>query len=151
VATPPQIGNWSISIVPEGWKIVPDYGLRRTGAGLFPSNVVLTEEQLPQGMTLGRYIDNQIEIMKYSLPEPQIKGPAPVLLFGDEETYKLDVRYKSSDERLVVQLQIYTVASKSVGIATFTTVQEETSAVRDAFRAIGKGLTFAKGSPLNRH
>jgi hypothetical protein len=133
-----------MAAVPNEWEVVPNCGVRRTGENVFPSTVVVTEEVLPEGMTLERYVTNSIEIMRRLLPEPNIKGPDAFAFPEVEQAQRLEVAYKSNDERSVVQRQIYTLAAGQVGIVTFTTVAEEASNVSGAFRMIGGGLRFAK-------
>jgi hypothetical protein len=133
-----------MTAVPAEWEVVPNCGLRRTGENIFPSTVVVTEEVLPDGMTLERYVANSIEIMQRLLPEPNIKGPDAFAFPEVEAAQRLEIAYKSSDDRSVIQRQIYTLAAGIVGIVTFTTVAEESSNVSGAFRMIGGGLRFAK-------
>jgi hypothetical protein len=133
-----------MAAVPNEWEVVPNCGVRRTGENVFPSTVVVTEEELPEGMTLERYVANSIEIIRRLLPEPNIKGPDAFAFPEVEQAQRLEVAYKSSDERSVVQRQIYTLAAGQVGIVTFTTVVEDASNVSGAFRMIGGGLRFAK-------
>jgi len=132
-----------MAAVPNEWEVVPNCGVRRTGENVFPSTVVVTEEVLPEGMTLQRYVTNSIGIMRRLLTEPNIKGPDAFAFPDVEQAQRLDVAYKSNDERSVVQRQIYTLAAGQVGIVTFTTVAEEASSVLGAFRMIGGGLRFA--------
>jgi hypothetical protein len=139
-----QIGSWSIAAVPAEWEVVPDCGLRRTGANVFPSTVIVTEEVLPGGMTLERYVTNSIEIMRRLLPEPSIKGPDGFSFPDVDQAQRLEIAYQSKDERSVVQRQIYALAAGQVGIVTFTTVAEDVSNVSGAFRTIGGSLRFGQ-------
>ena len=141
---PLKIGSWSLRTIPEGWEVVPNYGLRSAAENTFPSTVVLTEERLQEGMTLQGYVANSIEIMRRLLPEPIIKGPDSFTFPEVEAAQSLEIAYRSKDERSVVQRQIYTLSAGIVGIVTFTTVAEESSKVSGAFRTIGGGLRFAK-------
>jgi hypothetical protein len=144
---PLKIGSWSVRTIPAGWDVVPNYGLRSAAENTFPSTVVLTEEKLPEGMTLPGYVANSIEIIRRLLPEPKIKGPDPFSFPEAEEAQQLAVAYESKDDRSVVQRQIYAGAAGVVGIVTFTTIEEEMSNVSGAFRAIGSGLRFGEALP----
>ncbi len=144
---PLKIGSWSVRTIPAGWEVVPNYGLRSAAENAFPSTVVLTEENLPEGMTLQGYVANSVEIIRRLLPEPQIKGPDPFTFPKAEAAQQLAVAYKSKDDRSVVQRQIYAGVAGLVGIVTFTTVEEEMSNVSGAFRAIGSGLRFGEALP----
>ncbi len=139
-----KIGSWSVHTIPLEWEVVPNYGLRSASENTFPSTVVLTEENLPDGMTLQGYVANSVEIIRRLLPEPKIKGPDPFNFPEVDEAQQLAVAYQSKDDRSVVQRQIYTLVANLVGIVTFTTVAEESSNVSGAFRMIGGGLRFAK-------
>jgi hypothetical protein len=136
-----------MAAVPNEWEVVPNFGLRRTGENVFPSTVVVTEEVLPDGVTLALYVANSVEIMRRLLPEPNIKGPDGFAFPEVEQAQRLEIAYKSMDERAVVQRQIYTLSAGQVGVVTFTTVAEDASNVSGAFRMIGGGLRFAKKEP----
>ena len=137
-----KFGSWSLDTVPGGWEPLPE-GLRRAGQNVFPSNVVLMEEPLPAGMTLQRYVENQIQVMQHVLPDPKVKGPESVALFASDQCQTLRVSYQSSDGQPVVQAQIYTTSGQHVGIVTFTTVQPQQAEVEKDFKSIAKGLRFA--------
>jgi len=145
MVAPLKIGSWLVGAIPAEWEILPDHGVRRAGQRVFPSTVVVTEEKLPEGMDLQKYIANQIVVMQHVLPEPNIQGPDRFTFPEVDEAQRLAVKYKSKDGRSVVQMQIYTGSAGLVGIVTFTTVEEELSGVSGAFRTIGSGLRFGKG------
>jgi|SRR5262249_41717635 len=136
-----QIGSWQLGAVPADWELLPE-GLRRTGENVFPSNVVVSEEPLPEGMTLKRYVENQVEVMQQVLTEPKIQGPETTMIFGSEPSYTLRVSYESSERHRVVQAQIYTAIEDQVGIVTFTTLQQQQAEVEKDFKAIAKALRF---------
>ena len=144
---PLKIGSWSVRTIPAGWEVVPNYGLRSVAENTFPSTVVVTEEKLPEEMTLQAYVANSVEIIRRLLPEPKIKGPDRFSFPEVEEAQQLAVAYRSKDDRAVVQRQIYAGAAGVVGIVTFTTVEEEMANVSGAFRAIGSGLRFGAAPP----
>ena len=146
MATATKFGNWSLSVIPPGWEVVPEFGLRRAEKDAFPSNLVLTEEKMPDGMTLLSYVKNQVQIMERLLPQPTIVGPDRIPLPGAEGAQSLRVSYKSNEQRSVVQTQIYASARDLVGIATFTTVEEEAGQVAETFKAVGKALRFTEGT-----
>jgi hypothetical protein len=141
-----KFGNWLLTAIPSGWEAVPELGLRRGDKDSFPSNLVLTEEKMAGGMTLLSYVKDQQQIMERLLPQPVIVGPVQFLLRGEDTGQEISVSYKSNEQRLVVQSQIYVSAYDLVGIATFTTVQEELAQVRETFRTLREALSFADGS-----
>lgn len=141
MSTPVRIGNWSVSEIPRGWELVSD-GLRRSLENVFPSNVVFTEEPLAVGMTVHAYIENQIQVMRQLLRDPQIKGPEATPGFNSEQSQTLWIAHQSSEGHPMVQTQTYAVVEEQVGIVTFTTVEQERADVENDFKTIAKGLRF---------
>jgi hypothetical protein len=137
-----RIGGWSLSVVPSGWELLEQQGVRRAGKDVFPSNVVATEEELPQDKTLQQYIDSQVFLMDKIIPEVKHGAPARATIRGAAEAFALEVRFPSADGRPVVQRQVYARAGRSVGILTFTTLEKELPAIRHDFDSILDGVAF---------
>jgi len=137
-----HIGGWSLSVVPSGWELVEQQGIRRAGKDIFPSNVVVTEEQLPQDKTLQQYVDSQVFLMHQVIPQAKLQAAGPATIRGAGEAFALEIRFPSDDGRLVVQRQVYARAGRSVGILTFTTLEEELLTIRHVLDSILSGVTF---------
>lgn len=137
-----QIGGWSLAIIPPGWELLEQQGLRRAGKDIFPSNAVVTEEQLPQDKTLRQYMDSQVFLMHQVIPQVKVEGAVPATIRGAAEAFALEVRFPSDDGRPVAQRQVYARAGRSVGILTFTTLEEELPMIRPVFDSILGGVTF---------
>ena len=137
-----RIGGWSLGSVPWGWELLEQQGIRRAGKDVFPSNAVVTEEPLPQDKTLRQYIDSQVFLMDQVIPEVKHGAAARATIRGAAEAFALEIRFPSDDGRLVVQRQVYARAGRSVGILTFTTLEEELPMIRPVFDSILGGVTF---------
>ena len=70
-----HIGRWEVRLVPHGWVYVPDFGIRKAGEGMVPSNVAVNEDTLLCGDKLALYLDAQIALMKNTFKDPMIAGP----------------------------------------------------------------------------
>jgi len=137
-----QIGGWSLGSVPWGWELLEQQGIRRAGSDVFPSNAVVTGEQLPQGKTLRQYVDSQVFLMHQLVPEVKLGAVAEATIRGAAEAFALEIRFPSDDGRPVVQRQVYARAGQWVGILTFTTLEKELPAVRHDFDSILDGVAF---------
>jgi hypothetical protein len=137
-----RIGGWSLGSVPSGWELLEQTGLRRAGKDIFPSNVVVTEEQLPQDKTLQQYVDSQVFLMEKIVPEVKHGTAAPAAISGAAEAFALEIRFPADDGRPVVQRQVYARVGRSVGILTFTTLEKELPTVRRDFDSILDGVAF---------
>jgi len=137
-----QIRGWTLGSVPSGWELVEQQGIRRAGKDVFPSNVVATEEQLPQDKTLQQYIDSQVFLMDQVIPEVKHGDAMQAAIGGAAEAFALEVRFPSDDGRRVVQRQVYARADRSVGILTFTTLEKELPTIRHDFDSILGGVAF---------
>jgi hypothetical protein len=137
-----QIGGWSLGSVPSGWELLEQLGLRRAGKDIFPSNAVVTEEPLPQDKTLQQYIDSQVFLMHQVIPEVKLAAGVRATIRGAAEAFALEIRFPSDDGRPVAQRQVYARAGRSVGILTFTTLEEELPMIRPVFDSILGGVTF---------
>jgi pSer/pThr/pTyr-binding forkhead associated (FHA) protein len=137
-----QIGGWSLRSVPSGWELLEQQGIRRAGKDVFPSNAVVTEEELPQDKTLQQYIDSQLFLMDQVIPQVKHGAPAQATISGAAEAFALEVRFRSDDGRPVVQRQVYARAGRLVGILTFTTLEEELPMMQPVFDFILRGFAF---------
>jgi hypothetical protein len=106
---------------------------------------VVTEEQLPQDRTLQQYIDSQVFLMDQVIPEVKHGAPAQASISGAAEAFALEIRFPSDDGRPVAQRQVYARAGRSVGILTFTTLEEELPMIQPVFDSILAGVAFHSG------
>jgi hypothetical protein len=137
-----QIGGWSLGSVPWGWELLEQQGIRRAGKDIFPSNAVVTEEPLPQDKTLKQYIESQVFLMHQVIPEVKLEAAVRATIRGAAEAFALEVRFPSEDGRSVAQRQVYARAGRSVGILTFTTLEQELPMIQPVFDSILGGVAF---------
>ncbi len=135
-----RIGRWEIRLVPHGWVYVPDFGIRRSEEGVFPSNVAVNDDALLCGDKLSLYLDAQITLMKSTFQEPTIAGPKPAEFAGADEAMLLIVKHRALNGLTVVQVQTYVRCASWIGVITLTTLEPELLQVRQDFERFSKGL-----------
>lgn len=136
------IGGWTFTAVPEKWIAQGDFGIQRDVPDSFPSSVVVTEEQVGDGVTLHQYVEAQLAMLRQYLREPQIDAALPPKIHGADETVAVEVRYKTKDGQSVFYRRIYSRLGRTVGVLTFTTLENELAQVRPALDAIISGAGF---------
>ncbi|MGH9587183.1 MAG: hypothetical protein ACRD3F_09550, partial [Acidobacteriaceae bacterium] len=75
----------------------------------------------------------QITIMKRTVLDPVIAGPAPLAYPGATEAALLMIKHQPLNQTQVFQVQHYIRMEKWIGIATLTTLQTELLKVRPDF------------------
>ena len=133
---------WSFAVVPDGWEIVEGNGVRRTGEGIFASNVVVTEDALAEGTSLQHYVDRQAEALASHIEGLEVRPAEAKPIEGAEEVLGLVLRFPSDDGRPVLQHQLYSRRGRHVGVATLTTLTTERGGVSRDFDRIVAGLRF---------
>ena len=138
------IGNWTLSMIPEGWSPQGEYGIQQNVMEGFPSSVVVTEEPLAEGMSLQQYVEAQLAMLRKYLREPQIDATLPPKIQGAEETIAVDVRYKTSNGQGIFYRRIYSRFGRGVGILTSTSLESDHPRLRATFDAIISGASFGR-------
>jgi predicted component of type VI protein secretion system len=139
-----MIGNWTLSMIPDGWNPQGDYGIQQNMTEGFPSSVVVTEEPLAEGMSLQQYVEAQLAMLRKYLREPQIDATLPPKIQGAEETIAVDVRYKTSNGQGIFYRRIYSRFGRGVGILTSTSLESDHPRLRATFDAIISGASFGR-------
>lgn len=145
-ADPLIVGGWQFAAPPAGWEAVPGAGLRRSEPGRFPSNVAISTDQLPGGVSLASWVEGQQALMRNRLSEPRFQGPSPASLADAEEAVTLEIEHGVEGGIRVHQRQIYARCGERVSIVTFTTDGADARAVEAAFDGILRGLSRVGGS-----
>jgi hypothetical protein len=136
------IGRWEVRLVPHGWVYVPDFGIRKSGDGVVPSNVAVNQDTLLVGDKLSPYLDAQIAMMKNTFQDPTIAGPKPTEFAGADEAMLLMVKHGALNGLSVVQVQNYVRCGKWIGVITLTTLEPELLQVRQDFERFSKALAI---------
>lgn len=139
------IGSWSFAAVPEGWRVVEGFGLRRDERNAFPSEAMVSEEAIPDQQTLSQYAESQLEILRLLISQPQIEPLDAPPVAGAEEVRAFVARYKAEDGRRFVQRQIFVRRGRAAGSLAFTTLENELPAVQPVFDQILQGAAFGAG------
>lgn len=140
-------GQWFFATIPEGWTVIDGFGLRRRHHNLYPSEVTVSEAALPPDQPpaegFERYIESQLELLKFLVGQPQIQSAAPeTKIRGAEETKVFLIRYKVDDGRRFLQRQMYIRSGYYAGALAMTTLENEAPAVQPFFDQILSGLAF---------
>jgi len=144
------LGGWTFSNIPERWSACGDYGIQREVSEGFASSVVVTEEALGNGLSLQQYVEAQLAMLRQYLRDPQFDAVLPPRIRGAEETVAVDVRYKTKDGQAIFYRRIYSRSGRSIGVLTFTTLENELADTRPALEAIISGAGYApQFSPQN--
>jgi hypothetical protein len=138
------VGHWSFEAIPEGWEAVEGFGIRRMGAGVFPSEAIVSEEPLRSVAGFEPYVESQLDLVRLLVSQPQIDpaGPAPVA--GVDEGRAFVVRYRTDDGRRFVQRQIYVRKGQRAGSLALTTLESDLARLEAVFNQIIAGLRFVE-------
>ncbi len=145
------IGHWSFAAIPEGWCVVEEYGLRYRGKASFPSEAVVTEEELEAGSSLKDYIQLQLNLVSQLVLRAELGDPRPINITGAEEAMEVVLRYQADSGQRFVQRQIYARRGRLVGVATLTSVEEEFSRLEPAFEVIVSACRSGEGRARASH
>jgi hypothetical protein len=145
MSTTPTL-RWQIPQVPAHWQPIPGWGLRGIAAHAQGSNICLTEDTLLAGTQLTPYVLAQQDILRRQFLNPQFAGPAPTELLapaGVEQAALMLIRHGPLHGNEVVQLQVYGLLNKWIGIATLTALKQNISLVRKDYELFLAALRIA--------
>lgn len=137
-----SIGGWRFGVVPKGWTVVEDYGLRHLGTSVPAAEIAVSPEQPLKGASLGEHVKSQLEILPLLVLDAQAKIVGPATISGAEESLAVAVQYKADDGRSFAQRQFYVRNGRSVNGFTLTGLLEEFPVLLPAFEAVLRGLSF---------
>ena len=138
----PSVGRWGITVLPEGWMLVPDFGIRQIGDNtqFVISNIALSYDPLPEGKTIAEYIEKQKSMLEAQYKEAKFAGPQPVEFPGAEEAHMLLIRHPTQKGFELLHVQHYVRVADWIGIITLTAPEQALRAVRPAHEMFMKGL-----------
>ncbi len=136
------VGHWVFSKVPSGWEIMEEYGIQEMGRETMPASAMVSEEQLPSGMTLEEFVQSQIGSLRQYLRDPRIERSSAPQISGGEDVQALDVRYKTKDGQGIYYRSVYTCRGERVGLLTLKTLEAESGRVKAAFEEILSGISY---------
>jgi len=138
----PSVGRWGITALPEGWMLVPNFGIRQIGdkTQVVISNIALSQDPLPNDKTLPEYVDKQREMILAKYPAAQFAGPQSVPFQGAEEAYMLLIRQPTKQDVEMVHVQHYVRAADWIGIVTLTAPEQSLRALRPDHEMFLNGL-----------
>ncbi|MGH9344609.1 MAG: FHA domain-containing protein [Terriglobia bacterium] len=144
------IGSWFFGLIPDGWRVVEGFGLRRHERDAFPSEVMASETVLAPGQTFDEYVESQLDLLRLLVSQPQIQPdtagglPATTGIRGAEETKTFVIRYKMDDGRRFLQRQVYARSGQYAGALAITALESEVPAAQPFFDQILRGLAFRR-------
>jgi hypothetical protein len=140
------IGSWSIPVIPEGWEAVEQNGIRRVGQESYCTNAAFVEEPLAPGKDLAGYISDQLNSLRGLVSDVQVSGPRQSQFPECDEAQQMVLRY-TLDGCRIIQGQVYVLRNETVGVLTYTTVEEEIDAFRSVFNIISGSARFCPRPP----
>lgn len=138
------VGSWFFGIIPEGWKVVEEFGLRRHERDSFPSEAMVSEVTLTAGETFEQYVQSQLELVRVLVSQPHIEPMKLPEITGAEEVRAFVVRYSGDGNRRFVQRQIYVRRGERAGAVALTTLESELPSVSPFLDQITRGLSFRR-------
>lgn len=136
------IGSWRFGVVPNGWIVVEDCGLRHVGNTVPAAEIAVSPEQPLNAASLTEHVKSQLEILPLLVLDAQAKLVGPATISGAEEALAVAVQYKTDDGRSFAQRQFYVRNGRSVNALTLTGLLEEFPVLLPAFEAVLRGLSF---------
>jgi pSer/pThr/pTyr-binding forkhead associated (FHA) protein len=137
-----SIGGWRFGVVPKGWMVVEDYGLRHLGTSVPAAEIAVSPEQPLNAASLAEHVRSQLEILPLLVLDAQAKILGPATISGAEEALAVSVQYKADDGRSFAQRQFYVRNGRLVNAVTLTGLLEEFPVLLPAFEAVLRGLSF---------
>jgi hypothetical protein len=137
-----SIGGWRFGVVPKGWIVVEEYGLRHLGTSVPAAEIAVSPEQLLNAASLTEHVKSQLEVLPLLVLDAQAKIVGPANISGAAEALAVSVQYKADDGRSFAQRQFYVRTGRAVNILTLTALLEEFPVLLPAFEAVLRGLSF---------
>lgn len=137
-----RIGGWGFEPLPDGWQFVEGVGFQHAVQEPFQANMSAVEEALPQGHTLPAYVELQMQLGRQHIPSAEFKGPVEAKVRGADQALALTLTAPARDKGPALQNQIYALHNGVVGVFTATALESQSRLLRDAMKAILKGVTF---------
>lgn len=139
---PFKIGGWGFEHLPDGWHFVEGVGFRHAIEEPFRANMSAVEEALPKDHTLLKYVELQMQLGRQHIPGAEFKGPIETKVRGADQALALTLTATARDKGMALQNQIYALHNAVVGVFTATALDTQRQILRDAMKAILKGLSF---------
>lgn len=146
-AAPPgtlAVGSWFFGAIPEGWKIVEEFGLRRNERDAFPSEAIVSEVTLTGSETFDQYVQSQLDLLRLLVSQPHIEPASPPEIAGAEEARAFKVSYSGDGSRRFVQRQVYVRRGERAGTLALTTIESELPSVSPFLDQITRGISFRR-------
>jgi hypothetical protein len=134
--------GWTFAAAPDGWEVLEGRGFRRTAKDRFPANIVVTAETILGEASLKDYVDSQLIVLGKYLNNLTSDVFAMPPLSDCDEAVNLILRHAADNGKIVAQRQVYVRRGKSVGVLTFTTLDEEFSTTQSALESLTASASF---------
>ncbi len=137
----PRVQDWIFNSLPPGWEIVPEQGLKHLQQASNLPVLMVSEDRLPNGYDLERYVDLQLKLLGERLPSAKAsKGSASVP--GAQTAAGLTIRTPFPDGRIAIQKQVYATVDSKVGILTATAMETDPAGIHQGIQQILAIATF---------
>jgi hypothetical protein len=144
----PSVGRWIVTLIPEGWAFVSDFGIRQmpTRTGAVTANVCLGQDGIDSAEAFAPYIERQKTMIGAHLKGARLAGPQPAKFPGADEACMLAARHTVGAVGNMLHAQTYVRQENWVGIITLTVLESQLKEARPAYDAFLKGLRI--GPPV---
>ncbi|MHB8955548.1 MAG: FHA domain-containing protein [Pirellulaceae bacterium] len=120
-----RVGHWLCNLVPEGWELVADQGMRSMAQGEFPSSLMFSETAVDDTFNLQEHVDTLIRQYLEVLKDCRTEGAAAVEVAGTEEARQFLLEYPQRGDVALRQRYVCVRQSGLFGMAVLTTSQTE--------------------------
>ncbi len=119
------VGGWSLAQIPPGWELMEGLGLRRPGEEP-RDNIVFTEDDLRDDLTLAGYVDAQRWGAAGHYEQDVVFEPSDIRPdFEADESISILFRPPLKIEATALQQQTYVRVGERIGIVTLTVFNRE--------------------------
>lgn len=139
-----RVGHWLCNVVPEGWEIVADQGMRSTAEGEFPTSLMFSETAADEDLNLQEHVETLIQQYLDALRGCRTDGATEVEVAGTDEARQFLLEYPQRGDVALRQRYVCVRRSGSIGMAVLTTSQTELEKPDSPLDQILAGLAWGE-------
>ncbi|MHB8971800.1 MAG: FHA domain-containing protein [Pirellulaceae bacterium] len=137
-----RVGHWLCHVIPEGWEIVADQGMRRTAKGEFPTSLMFSETAADENLNLQEHVDTLIQQYLEAIKGCRTEGAAEMEVAGTEEARQFLLEHPLRGDVALRQRYVCVQQRGSIGMAVLTTSQTELEKLGSLLDQILAGLAW---------
>jgi len=137
-----RVGHWVCNVVPDGWEIMPNQGMRSSAEGIFPTTLLFSETVVDQDFKLQEHVATLIEQYLDALPGCRTEGATEVKVAGSDESRQFLLEHPLRGDIALRQRYICVRQRGSIGMAVLTTSLTELERAGSLLVQILEGLAW---------